>query len=169
MDIAHRDIKLENIVLDDQRNAKLVDFGAAKAGAHTLTTSVQGTPAYMAIELITGQTSTVHCDNSVDVFSMGILMWTMWTLEVPYKKLNLTPFMLMSRLVGGTRPEIPEDMPAPLVKLMTSCWDQDPTKRPPFSSICAGLRAVAEHIRADPDQVVRPVARRVLARGRLPE
>ena len=84
----------------------------------------------LLIELITGESNTVHCDNTVDVFSMGILMWAIWTHEVPYKKMNLTPFMLMTRLVGGMRPEIPEDMPKKLSELMRSCWAQDAAQRP---------------------------------------
>eukprot|EP00962_Isochrysis_galbana_P012757 scaffold3616_cov124-Isochrysis_galbana.AAC.3 len=53
-DIAHRDIKLENVVLGANGTAKLCDFGAAREGARDLTRSIQGTPAYMAPECHAG-------------------------------------------------------------------------------------------------------------------
>jgi serine/threonine protein kinase len=53
-DIAHRDIKLENVVLGANGTAKLCDFGAAREGAADLTRSIQGTPAYMAPECHAG-------------------------------------------------------------------------------------------------------------------
>lgn len=76
VDIAHRDIKLENIVLDRHRNARLVDFGAAREGAQILRQSMQGTPAYMAPEVAQGQK---HKGAAADVWSLGVLLYNLLT------------------------------------------------------------------------------------------
>ena len=97
----------------------------------------------MAVELITGEASSIHCTNSVDVFSMGILMWSLWTHEVPYTDEAYTPFMLMNKLVRGMRPAVPADVPARLAALMRQCWDKEPMARPSFSQVCVELEAIA--------------------------
>ena len=101
-----------------------------------------GTPAYMAVELITAMDSHVQCSNSIDVFSMGVLMWSMWTLEVPYAKLSLTPFLLMKAILDGLRPELPDDCPPQLAGLLGLCWHADPQQRPTFSEITRRLELI---------------------------
>jgi serine/threonine protein kinase len=67
-DIAHRDIKLENVVMGANGTAKLCDFGAAREGAEDLTRSIQGTPAYMAPECHGGAP---HRAAPADVWCVG--------------------------------------------------------------------------------------------------
>ena len=142
----HRDLKPDNVLLSAQDVVKLCDFGLSRNATTeaTMMTAGVGTPAYMAVELITGDSSSTECSNTVDVFSMGVLMWSLWTHEVPYAKETFTPFMLMNKLVSGLRPEVPEDVPPRLAALMASCWQEEPFARPSFSEVCAVLREVAE-------------------------
>jgi len=73
--ITHRDIKLENVVLDAEGNARLVDFGAAReVGADTFLMSVQGTPAYMAPEVATQR---AHKGGPADVWALGVLLYNL--------------------------------------------------------------------------------------------
>ncbi|EFJ10656.1 hypothetical protein SELMODRAFT_127641 [Selaginella moellendorffii] len=71
--IIHRDIKPSNILLDEDLNARVADFGLAKIspeGMSHLTTRVAGTPIYMAVEYaLYGQ-----CSDKVDVYSFGVLL-----------------------------------------------------------------------------------------------
>ena len=133
----HRDLKPDNVLLGDGDIAKLCDFGLSRpARDQTMMTAGVGTPAYMAVELITGDTTSVSSSNLVDVYSMGVLLWALWTHKVPYAHLELTPFMLMTRLVNGMRPEIPDDMPPKLAALVNQCWEERPADRPAFEDIC---------------------------------
>lgn len=72
--VIHRDIKLENIIVDKYDNPKLVDFGLSKsASASQILKSMAGTPYYMAPEIMGGKTYT----NKVDLWSLGVVFYTM--------------------------------------------------------------------------------------------
>ncbi len=87
--VIHRDLKPGNILIDDALNVKIVDFGlaaAASQGASRLTRSglVIGTPIYMAPEQIEGYA----IDGRTDIYSLGVLMYEMFTGSVPYEGEN---------------------------------------------------------------------------------
>jgi serine/threonine protein kinase len=106
--ICHRDIKLENVVLDADGNARLVDFGAAKeGGAHNFLTSMQGTPAYMAPEVAQ---SRAHKGGPADVWALGVLLYNLvsggafpfWGKSMDELKRNITA--APPRLPAGLSP-----------------------------------------------------------------
>ena len=95
----HRDLKPENVLLDDTGAVKICDFGLAKLMDRTrdvTATGTQGTAAYMAPEIMRGEK--LAFPSAVDVFSFGVLLWTMWRHESPYKGLSQTEIILR---VGG--------------------------------------------------------------------
>jgi len=69
--IAYRDLKPENLVLDEMGYCRVVDFGLAKSCHRGKTWTMCGTPDYMAPEIITGKGH----DWGVDCWSLGILMY----------------------------------------------------------------------------------------------
>jgi serine/threonine protein kinase len=87
--ILHRDIKPENIMITDDDTVKLMDFGAAKAldlTSSTMQEMIVGTFHYMSPEQIDGQ----PMDARSDFFSIGIVMYELFTGEKPFASEKLS-------------------------------------------------------------------------------
>lgn len=83
--LVHRDLKPSNILIDNNDLVKIVDFGlaaAAREGESRLTKTgiILGTPTYMAPEQVKGG----KVDARTDVYSLGIIMYEMFTGRPPY-------------------------------------------------------------------------------------
>lgn len=94
--IVHRDVKPENVLVDDAGRAKVADFGIARIlgeerdGARTQTGVVMGTPHFMAPEAVTGAAP----DPRMDVFSAGVLLYQMLTGKLPVGAMDPLPATL---------------------------------------------------------------------------
>lgn len=86
--VTHRDIKPGNILITQDGHAKIADFGIAKLNlAHfTLPGKVLGTPAFMAPEQLSGEGS----DGRSDLFSLGVILYTMATGHSPFQGTSAT-------------------------------------------------------------------------------
>jgi hypothetical protein len=84
--LVHRDVKPQNVLIDEEGRAKVTDFGIARSlelEAHQLTAAgrVVGTTDYVSPEQALGQEVT----GQSDVYSLGIVLYEMLTGEVPFK------------------------------------------------------------------------------------
>ncbi|CEF60084.1 Protein kinase domain and Serine/threonine-/dual specificity protein kinase, catalytic domain and Protein kinase-like domain-containing protein [Strongyloides ratti] len=80
--VAHRDLKLENILLDTDNNAKIADFGLSNYfDDKRLLTTFCGSPLYASPEIING---TPYKGPEVDCWSLGILLYTLVYGSMPF-------------------------------------------------------------------------------------
>lgn len=128
---AHRDLKLENILLDKHNNAKLSDFGFTREySPPSLLETICGTTCYMAPEMLMRKK---YSGESVDVWSLGVLCYTLIYGEMPFEEDSDTQTRIKVLTHEPTYPD-PQitGPPLELLKLMLS---KDPRQRPTLVEI----------------------------------
>jgi WD40 repeat protein/serine/threonine protein kinase len=112
--IIHRDVKPSNILIDEEGEPQLVDFGLARrlGGEKTLTRTDQvlGTPAYLSPEQARGQSHTVTGQS--DIFSLGVVLYRLLTGRLPFDDAECGTMELLGRIVHAA--------PTPPTKLVPS-------------------------------------------------
>uniref|UniRef100_A0A8D2ZTZ5 non-specific serine/threonine protein kinase n=1 Tax=Scophthalmus maximus TaxID=52904 RepID=A0A8D2ZTZ5_SCOMX len=129
--IVHRDLKIENFLLDEHNNIKIVDFGLsntlkAESLSLELLNTQCGSPAYAAPELLAHR----KYGPKVDVWSVGVSMFAMLTGTLPF---TVEPFnikQLHQKMVKGEISSIPSDVSEGAASFVLSLLEPDPTKRP---------------------------------------
>ena len=131
MSIVHRDLKTLNILLDDEDDGCVADFGLSgmMKDNQELCGGV-GTPHYTAPEVL----SHSRYGPKVDIFSYAIVLWEMLTRQVPYREMSHME-IYEHVVTKGWRLPIPHETPEGIKKLITRCWSKNPNDRPQFSEI----------------------------------
>eukprot|EP00298_Acanthocystis_sp_HF-20_P014442 c20772_g1_i1.p1 GENE.c20772_g1_i1~~c20772_g1_i1.p1 ORF type:complete len:585 (+),score=164.59 c20772_g1_i1:36-1790(+) len=172
--VVHRDLKSQNVLLkfDEKQNrniAKISDLGSSSMLQQNRTTSKTffsfpksqkkqsyelrsriysvnklsgtiGTIPWCAPEILRQEPYSYKCD----VFSMGVLLWEIFTCKEPAHPEGLR--ISASSCAKGFRLSIKDIENIEISKLIESCWDEDPESRPEFTSILSTLRSLQNTI-----------------------
>lgn len=112
--VLHRDIKLDNILLDGDGSVKICDFGVSKIIAKSDVIREQcGTPAYIAPEIITSQG---YEGFYADHWSLGVLLYAMLCGAIPFKAENMLELLKVVRASPLTFPAAVSDNAKNLIK-----------------------------------------------------
>ncbi|MBA2630296.1 MAG: serine/threonine protein kinase, partial [Thermoleophilaceae bacterium] len=128
--LVHRDVKPANVLIENQRQAYLTDFGltkpAAPGSAFTKTGMVVGTTDYLAPEQIQGD----KLDARVDVYALGCVLYESLTGFVPYPREN--PAATMWAHMSDPPPSVLErapDVPVEFDQVVRRAMAKDPNQR----------------------------------------
>ncbi|KAK4542122.1 hypothetical protein LTR36_007153, partial [Oleoguttula mirabilis] len=127
----HRDLKLENILLDKHENVKLVDFGFTREyqGATSYLQTWCGTVCYSAPEMLKGER---YAGEKVDVWSLGIILYALLCGELPFDE---DDDAATKALILKEEPKYPDYIPEQAKELIKKLLSKRPLLRPSLSDI----------------------------------
>ncbi|EOA39603.1 hypothetical protein CARUB_v10008230mg [Capsella rubella] len=135
--IVHRDLKTPNLLVDNNWNVKVGDFGLSRLKHNTFLSSksTAGTPEWMAPEVLRNEPSNEKCD----VYSFGVILWELATLRLPWRGMN--PMQVVGAVgFQNRRLEIPKELDPVVGRIILECWQTDPNLRPSFAQLTEVLR-----------------------------
>src|SRR6202046_3740077 len=128
--VIHRDLKPQNIMVDEQGKVSVMDFGIARGmeagGGMTQTGALVGTPEYMSPEQAKGQ----HLDARSDLFSLGIIFYELLTGYSAFKA-DTAMATLWKRTHEAARPpiELEPGIPRAISEMVVQCLEIDRERR----------------------------------------
>jgi eukaryotic-like serine/threonine-protein kinase len=129
LEIVHRDVSPQNVLVGTDGIARVLDFGVAKAAGRVQTTregQLKGKLAYMAPEQIT----TGSVTRKTDVYAAGVVLWEMLTGRRLFRADNeakLLALVLDSEVLAPTK--LVEGLPEGFDQVVSRGLDRDPAKR----------------------------------------
>ena len=132
--ITHRDIKLENILLDEANNIKIIDFGFSTCIPNTRKIKIFcGTPSYMAPEIVSRKE---YAGPPADIWALGVLLYAMLCGTFPFKGDSDKE---LYRKINRGYFDVPEHLSTMSKALLLRILQVDPDKRPTAEQISLDL------------------------------
>src|SRR5688500_9266113 len=127
--VLHRDLKPANVMIDEQGDVRITDFGiAALAEEVSGREAMSGTPAYMSPEQLEGQELTIKSD----LYSLGLVLYEVFTGKKAFQASSLPELLGLRR--SDTTPTSPmqfvPDLDPLVERVIFRCLEKDPAQRP---------------------------------------
>jgi len=145
--VIHRDLKSRNILLSENQDAKLADFGASRERVDRTMTAGVGTSLWIAPEVMMGE----RYDDKADMFSFGVVLSELDSQQNPYahakdknpagRKMPETAILQLVAM-GKLRVEFSPGALKGVVQLGTACTAIDPTERPTAAEAFRTLQTI---------------------------
>ncbi|KAF9646798.1 kinase-like protein, partial [Thelephora ganbajun] len=158
LDIPHGDLKGANVIIDQGGRARLTEYGLATINSDpsftvAATPGAVGGSRWLAPEIIIlprrGSGMSVMESKAADVFAFGMLAVEVFTGKIPFEEQKNEAVVLC--ISQGGRPEMPPNARAvgltgEMWKLLESCWQQIPKKRPTMEEVVRKWQKFVESI-----------------------
>jgi protein-serine/threonine kinase len=138
--IVHRDLKLENLLLDRNRNVIITDFGFANRFEHRSDDLMQtscGSPCYAAPELVISEGA--YVGSAVDIWSCGVILYAMLAGYLPFDDDPANPdgdnINLLYRYIVNTPLSFPDYISPEARDLLSIMLQPDPQRRADLSLV----------------------------------
>eukprot|EP01105_Mastigella_eilhardi_P020834 TRINITY_DN4_c0_g1_i3.p1 TRINITY_DN4_c0_g1~~TRINITY_DN4_c0_g1_i3.p1 ORF type:complete len:396 (-),score=77.15 TRINITY_DN4_c0_g1_i3:57-1172(-) len=139
--ICHRSLKSANILIAENGEIKLSDYGLPCVKAYNQGSTLMAVhAAWAAPEVL------IHSEHTkaTDIYSYGVVMWEVVTGDTPFKGVEAAH--LLDMILEGQRPEIPHPLPIwyppAYIKLMQECWLTEPADRPNSMTVVTHIQAM---------------------------
>ncbi|RDW44435.1 kinase-like domain-containing protein [Yarrowia lipolytica] len=127
----HRDLKLENILLDRHHNVKLCDFGFTRGyESRVMLETICGTSAYMAPEMLLGKK---YSGEAVDVWSLGVILYALVCGEMPFDEEDEED--TKNRIMNAEPDYAKHQLPADMLALLKGMLCKNPHQRPKLAEV----------------------------------
>jgi len=147
--IIHADIRACNVLVDDEENARLVDFALVPVLSTTTftTTNVVGPARWQAPEVFSiEEEDRLPFTLKTDVFSFSMFCVELLTKDRPFRERKIDTVVIVD-ITRNLRPIKPAGIPLAdaLWPILQQCWAQAPGNRPSMSAVCEGLESIKFH------------------------
>jgi len=154
--ILHLDLKSLNVLLDDNFNGKICDFGLATLKQETRSNqrskssmpgasshmAAGGTLPWMAPELFGKKPKSTF---KTDIYSFGMTLWELYSRTTPFAQVK-NDSLIISMVEKGEREDFDvegEDCPEDFKEIIQDCWKADPINRPSADEIIKRLNEIS--------------------------
>ncbi|KAJ6579463.1 kinase-like domain-containing protein [Mycena vulgaris] len=165
-DVVHGDLRGQNILITDDWNACLIDFGFSRYSNASRSSTEGGSIRWMAPELLD---LNIHSSQTraSDVYAFGCVCVELYTLEPPFSNIPMaSDYTIICQILDGNRPTRPIEHPAMSDRLwqcVDTYWDHEPESRPSADDVVLDMELVL----AESSHSVGPVISQGMAAPRV--